>query len=113
MRIFSVACLLFLLIEYVYSRQMSSPLVFIAVTASLISGNRDVRFYENGLVIPKEAGEVYLSREQLQVMKLDGHRLVLTGPDADWGGPYSGGTFLIRNTDLARLQEVLAEFRKG
>lgn len=109
-RIIYVACLFFSLGQYVYSRQIFSPVLFVALLCSGVFHNRDVRFYERGVLIPKGMGDVFLSRDQVQVMKLDGPRLVVTGPDADWGGPYSGGTFPIRHTDLARLQQTLARF---
>ena len=41
-------------------------------------------------------------------MKLDGDRFIVTGPDATWGGPYSGGAFRIRTKDL---RNFLARFQ--
>jgi hypothetical protein len=113
MRVVHAACLIAMLVGYVYFRQWLGPLLLFSVIANGISRNREIRFYENGVSLPKAAGEVFLSRSQILAIKLNGDRLIVTGPDADWKGPYSGGVFRIRETDLRRLQEVLARFTRS
>ena len=88
----------------------AGPFLLIGCAANLISGNCRIRFYEKGLRIPKAAGYVFLSREQIVDMKLDGSSFMVTGPDANWGGPYSGGTFRVRDIDLSKFRDTLEKF---
>jgi hypothetical protein len=110
-RVFGIACLLFgFVAEFRYGNSWA-PLFWVGFLAALLTTPRYVRFYERGLSLPKAASSVFLSREQLMEMKLDGDRFIVTGPDATWGGPYSGGAFRIRTKDLRNFQDVLARFQ--
>jgi hypothetical protein len=108
-----VACLLYGLVEEIrQGKSNSSILLFcVGMFANLFAPSRSIGFYERGLSRSKGAGSVFLSREQLLGMKLDGDRFIVTGPDADWGGPYSGGMFRIRPRDLRNFRDALARFR--
>ena len=110
-KIVGIGCLLFWVALIVYSRVQSGPLFWIGIIAGLLGGNRQIQFHENGLSIPKAAGEVFLSRDQILNIKLDGDRFIVTGPDATWGGPYSSGIFRIRTKDLPKFDDVLGRFR--
>jgi hypothetical protein len=76
----------------------------------LMFGGREIRFYEKGISLPKAAAYVFLARDPVLNVGLHGQRFSVVGPDAEWGGPYSGGTFRIRDEDLGRLQAVLDQF---
>jgi hypothetical protein len=71
---------------------------------------RHITIYEKGITVPKNAGTVFFTRDQLLNIKLVGDRLSVTGPDADWNGPYAGGTFQVPQAALPKVQEVLAQF---
>ena len=107
-RILGATCWLTILVRYRYN-DLPNLLLWIG-TAGLWGGSGYVGFYEKGLSVPKAAGQVFLTRDQILSIKLDGDRFVVTGPDADWGGPYSGGVFRIRGKDLPGFQEALAKF---
>jgi hypothetical protein len=113
-RVLVYVCMLYGLVEEIrrYGNSWASLLFWIGFTASLFTIPRYVTFYERGLSIPKAAGSVFLARDQLLNMKFDGDRFIVTGPDATWGGPYSGGTFRIRSKDLRNFQDVLERFRQ-
>jgi hypothetical protein len=112
-RVFGIACLLYGLVEEIrYGKSNSwTPLFGLACLQLCFTPSRYVRFYEKGLSISKAACSVFLSREQLLEMKLDGDRFIVTGPDANRGGPYSGGIFQIRPKDLRNFQDVLVRFQ--
>ena len=73
----------------------------------MVTATRYVRFYEKGLSLPKHAGAVFLTRDQVLGMKLEGDTFTVTGPDASWDGPYSGGKFQIRGEDLTGFRDAL------
>jgi hypothetical protein len=112
-RVFGIACLLFGFVGRLLYGNLNSGaiLVWVGFLAALLTTPRYLRFYDRGLSVPKAASSVFLSREQLMEMKLDGDRFIVTGPDATWGGPYSGGVFRIRTKDLRNFQDVLARFQ--
>jgi hypothetical protein len=72
--------------------------------------HRDITFHEKGITLPKNAGTVFFTRDQLLKIQLVGDRFSVIGPDADWNGPYAGGTFQIPESALPRLREVLSQF---
>jgi hypothetical protein len=109
MRALLVFWLLFSWILYRYYHREIGPTFFVAIPALFIA-NRQIGSYEKGISLPRAAGTVFLTREQILNMKLDGDRLCVIGPDASWKGPYSGGVFPIRQEDLPKFQEVLAQF---
>jgi hypothetical protein len=115
-RVLGVACWLYALVEeirrYGNSNSWAARLVWIGIIATLLTKPRYVRFYERGLSISKAGGFVFLARDQLLTVKLDGDRFIVTGPDATWKGPYSGGIFRIRPKDLRSLRDVLERFQK-
>jgi hypothetical protein len=108
MRILGILWLIVSCVLYHYRHQFG-PSFWVTIPALFIA-NRKISFYEKGISLPRAAGTVFLTREQILNMKLDGDRLSITGPDASWKGPYSGGVFPIRQEDLPKFQEVLAQF---
>jgi len=98
------------LIEGKSAAAFPTALVLIACPAASVARQGRIQFYETGLSVPKAAGEIFLSREQLLEVRLDGDGFMVTGSDASWDGPYSGGVFCIRKKDLVAFREVLARF---
>jgi len=76
-----------------------------------ISFPRRIRFYQNGVAVPKQWGEVFLTREQVLETNLVRDRFRITGPDASWNGPYSGGTFQVREADVPKFEDALTRFQ--
>jgi hypothetical protein len=112
-RVLGIAGVLFgFMVRLLYGNVNSLAILFwVGCLAAMVTAPRYIRFYDGGLSVPKAAGSVFLSREQLVEMKLDGDRFMVTGPDATWGGPYSGGAFRICANDLCHFQDVLARFQ--
>jgi hypothetical protein len=107
----SIGCLLGGVVQSVHSVGAPRTLFWIGITATLFSGSSYIRFYEKGLEIPRTAGGVFLSRDQLFTMRLEEDRFIVTGPDAVWGGPYySGGVFRLHREDLPKFRDVLTSF---
>ena len=114
-RTLGVACVLCRFVDqirYGNSHPWTLLLFGIGLLATTSAAPRHIRFYEKGLSIPKAAGSVFLSREQLLQTKLDGDGFTVTGPDANWGGPYSGGIFRIRHEDSRTFQDALVRFQQ-
>ncbi len=114
-RVFSVAFLVawaFLQFQPGSDLKWQSRNLLLAMSgfANVIAGNRYVRFYEKGLSVPKHSGAVFLTHNQILGLKMEGGSFTVTGPDASWGGPYSGGTFQIRDEDLPKFRDVLSRF---
>ena len=109
-RVFSIACFIawaFIRIKYSWK---FDALFFLSLVVNMVTATRYVRFYEKGLSLPKHAGAVFLTRDQVLGMKLEGDTFTVTGPDASWDGPYSGGKFQIRGEDLTGFRDALTQF---
>ena len=112
-KILAVIWLAFWLVRYRFFEAHFDLLPWVAMVAPfLISGGRQIGFYEKGISLPKAGGYVFLTRDQVLDARLDGERFSVIGPDAEWRGPYSGGTFRIRAQDVGRFRAVLEQFAR-
>ena len=111
-RVLGAIWLAFWLVRYLfYEGHFDLVLPWMAmVVPFLASGGRQIGFYEKGISLPKAAAYVFLARDQVLDARLDGERFSVIGPDAEWRGPYSGGTFRIRGQDVGRFRTVLEQF---
>ena len=108
-RIFGYVCFLAWLAVTLYQVPAPYEILLYLVAYFGICHHPRIAVYEKGIELPKEAGIVFFTRDQLLSMKLDGDRFIVIGPDADWKGPYAGGIFRICESDLPKFREALSQ----